>query len=222
LEERLNEFSGDAKKAFSNLEENPIWLNKEKGISIKRVAVKGIRNGVPLHTKKDKDGRVLLDSFGNPQLTDFIDTDNNHHVAIYQDEYGKLQEKVVSFLEVILRKTQGLPSVDKDHNKNEGWEFLFSVKKNEYFVFPNAETGFDPKIVNLMDPDNYVVIAPNLFRVQTISTGDYRFRHHFESTGEEKKNLKGIIYKRLSLSFARIAVKVRVDHIGRIVSVGEY
>ena len=41
LQKRLEEFGGDAKKAFSNLDENPIWLNKEKGISIKRVTITG-------------------------------------------------------------------------------------------------------------------------------------------------------------------------------------
>ena len=30
LEARLKEFNGNAKQAFSNLDENPIWLNKEK------------------------------------------------------------------------------------------------------------------------------------------------------------------------------------------------
>ena len=44
LIDRLNEYGNDAKKAFSNLDENPIWLNKEKGISIKRVTISGISN----------------------------------------------------------------------------------------------------------------------------------------------------------------------------------
>ena len=41
LENRLKEAGGDAQKAFSNLSENPIWLNKEKGIAIKRVTITG-------------------------------------------------------------------------------------------------------------------------------------------------------------------------------------
>src|SRR5690606_14023919 len=44
LIERLKENDGDAKKAFSNLEQNPIWLNEEKGISIKRVTIRGVSN----------------------------------------------------------------------------------------------------------------------------------------------------------------------------------
>ncbi|PJB54724.1 MAG: type II CRISPR RNA-guided endonuclease Cas9, partial [Bacteroidetes bacterium CG_4_9_14_3_um_filter_41_19] len=51
LQSRLDEFIGDSKKAFSNLNENPIWLNKEKGISIKRVTITGVSNAIALHDK---------------------------------------------------------------------------------------------------------------------------------------------------------------------------
>ena len=44
LNNRLAEFHGDKKKAFSNLEGNPIWLNKEQGISIKHVTITGVSN----------------------------------------------------------------------------------------------------------------------------------------------------------------------------------
>ena len=36
LQKRLNAFNGDKKKAFLNLDGNPIWLNKEKNIAINR------------------------------------------------------------------------------------------------------------------------------------------------------------------------------------------
>ena len=41
LEARLQEYNGNAKQAFSNLDENPIWLNKEKGIVVRRVTISG-------------------------------------------------------------------------------------------------------------------------------------------------------------------------------------
>ena len=64
LEERLQEYGGDAKKAFSNLDENPIYLNKAKGITIKRITISGISNGTPIHDKRDKDGNLILDENG--------------------------------------------------------------------------------------------------------------------------------------------------------------
>ena len=100
-------------KAFSNLDENPIWLNKERGISIKRVTISGISNAQSLHVKKDKDGKPILDENGRNIPVDFVNTGNNHHVAVYYrpvidkrgqlvvDEAGnpkyELEEVVVSF-----------------------------------------------------------------------------------------------------------------------------
>ena len=149
LQNRLNEFNGDAKKAFSNLDENPVWLNKEKGIAIKRVTISGVSNAQALHDKRDKDGNLILDESGKKQAVDFVNTGNNHHVAVYRDENGNLQENVVSFFEAVTRRNLGQPIIEKDYKKSEGWQFLFSMKQNEYFVFPkiqkiekiNEETG---------------------------------------------------------------------------------
>ena len=222
LEKRLKEYGGDAKKAFSNLQENPIWLNKEKGIAIKRVSITGISNAVALHDKKDKDGKLILDEDGKKQAVDFVNTGNNHHVAIYRvpvkDKNGQfvydendnqifeLEENVVSFFEATARVNQGLPIIDKDFNKSEGWEFLFSMKQNEYFVFPNEETGFNPLEIDLQNPDNYALISPNLFRVQKISSKNYVFNHHLETNAVTSETLKN---KKMLLNITHIFYKVQ-------------
>ena len=257
LENRLKEFRNDAKKAFSNLDENPIRPNKEKGIAIKRVTISGISNAEALHDKRDKEGNLILDKNGKPQPVDFVNTGNNHHVAVYrkpvfdkdgnhaEDENGnkkyELEENVVSFYEAVSRKNLGLPVIDKTYKASEGWQFLFSMKQNEYFVFPRTEkvekideeTGeiteeeivvFDPNDIDLLNPDNYKLISPNLFRVQKFSFKNYVFRHHLETTIKDTSSvLKGITWIdfRSSKGLDKI-VKVRVNHIGKIVSVGEY
>lgn len=241
LQIRLDEFNGDAKKAFSNLDENPIWLNEEKGIAIKRVTITGISNAEALHNKRDKYGKLILDEHGKTQPVDFVNTGNNHHVAVYRDEKGNLQEQVVSFYEAVSRRNLGLPVIDKEHNKSEGWQFLFSMKQNEYFVFPKTEkrekvdeeTGeireeeimvFNPSEIDLLNPDNYHLISPNLFRVQKFSFKNYVFRHHLETSILNTSALmKGILWTdfRSSKGLDKI-VKVRINHIGQIVSVGEY
>jgi len=257
LENRLSEFDNDAKKAFSNLDENPIWFNKEKGIAIKRVTISGVSNAIALHDKRDKDGNLILDNDGKPQAVDFVNTGNNHHVAVYrkpvldkegnhvEDEEGnkkyELEENVVSFYEAVSRKNLGLPVIDKTYKANEGWQFLFTMKQNEYFVFPRTEkvektdeeTGeiievekvvFDPNDIDLLNPANYALISPNLFRVQKFSFKNYVFRHHIEtSIKDTNSKLKGITWTdfRSSKGLDKI-VKVRVNHIGRIVKVGEY
>ena len=77
LERRLKEYGGDPKKAFVNFWENPIWLNKEKGISIKRVSIRGINNAQSIHVKKDKNGNPIWDENGKQIPVDFVNTGNS-------------------------------------------------------------------------------------------------------------------------------------------------
>lgn len=227
LEDRLKAFDNKSDKAFVNLDENPIWLNKEKGISIKRVKISGISNAEALHTKRDNNGLELLDKNNNPIPTDFISTGNNHHVAIYRDEKGNLQENIVSFFEAVERKNQGVEIIDKSFKAD--WTFLFTMKQNEFFVFPNPANNFDPNTIDLMDEKNYAIISPNLFRVQKISTSNYVFNHHLNTTaigGEDFKNRKNMIgvlyYFFWNPNSLNEIKKVRINHLGKIVAVGEY
>lgn len=224
LQARLDEYGGDATKAFANLDKNPIWLNREKKIDIKRVTIAESVIGEPLHNKHDKEGNLILDKKGNPMPADFVKLANNHHVAIFQDADGNLQEHIVSFYEAVTRMVElKLPAIDKEYNKDKGWQFLFTLKQNEYFVFPNLAQGFDPNEIDLTDERNYSRISPNLFRVQKLSSKDYWFRHHLETTVETPKTLQEITWKRIkSLNKIKGIVKVRIDHIGKIVHVGEY
>ncbi|GGE66024.1 CRISPR-associated endonuclease Csn1 [Pedobacter psychrotolerans] len=223
LKERLAEYNNNPKEAFSDLDKNPIWLNKEKSISIKKVKISGVNNVEALHYKKDHLGNRILDENEKPILVDFVSTGNNHHVAIYKDEKGNLQERVVSLFEAIQLVNAGEPIITKDYNQGLGWQFLFTMKQNEYFIFPNEQTGFDPKSIDLLDPKNNKEISPNLFRVQKIAAKNYFFRHHLETTVEERKELKDTTYKpQLGLNAISKIIKVRINHIGQIVKIGEY
>jgi len=99
-----------------------------------------------------------------------------------------------------------------------------SMKQNEYFVFPNDKTGFDPNEIDLLDPENYALISPNLFRVQKFDkNGIKMFRHHLETSVKDENTLQETAWKRLSsLRGIDKIVKVRINHIGQIVLVGEY
>lgn len=219
LQERLAEFGNDPKKAFVNLDENPIWQNKEKGIAIKRVTISGVSNAQALHTKKDHFGNEILDQNSNPIPVDFVSTGNNHHVAIYRDEKGNLQEEVVSFYDAVVRSNLGLSVINKTHEK--GWEFLFTMKQNEFFIFPSD--NFNPQEIDLFNPSNYHLISPNIFRVQKIATKNYMFRHHLETTVEEVNELKDIAYKSIRSTSPLIGItKVRINHLGQIIQLGEY
>ncbi|NKI27961.1 type II CRISPR RNA-guided endonuclease Cas9 [Arenibacter sp. 6A1] len=225
LQDRLKLFNGKPKEAFANLDENPIWLNKEKGIQIKRVTITGVSNAEPLHIAKDLNGKEIFDGEGKEIPVDYVSTGNNHHVAIYRDDRGNLIEEVVSFYEAVTRKSMRHPIVKKNHEK--GWEFMFTMKQNEMFVFP--KNGFNPDELDLMDLKNKSEISENMFRVQKISTKNYVFNHHLETeavgaeTFKTKKMLADVAYRSCrSEKHLEGAVKVRINHLGNIVHVGEY
>lgn len=225
LQERLSQFNNKPKDAFSNLDDAPIWLNKEKGIRIKRVSISGVSNAEPLHVAKDLNGHEILDDDAKEVAVDYVSTGNNHHVAIYRDEKGNLQEEVVSFYEAVARKNIGQPIIKKNHEK--GWTFLFSMKQNEMFVFPKND--FNPEEIDLMDLEIQSLISENLFRVQKISTKNYVFNHHLETeavgaeTFKNKKKLSDVTYRFYqSEKYLKGAVKIRLNHLGNVVHVGEY
>lgn len=223
LTARLEEYGNDRKKAFSSLDENPIWLNREKGIAIKKVSVWDNGNYTPVRVAKDKDGLIIRDSFGRPKESDFVDLRNNHHVAIFEDKDGHLQEHIVSMYEALSRATGGLSIVDKSFNSENGWKFLFTLKSNEYFVFPNECSGFNPEEIDLKDTANLSAISPNLYRVQKLSSRDYWFRNHLDTSVNENNELKNITWKRITaLDNLKGIVKVRVNRLGEIVDIGEY
>lgn len=218
LRQRKDEFGGNAKEAFSDLDQNPIWLDKEKGITIKKVTITGVNNAEALHHKKNHLGEFIENENGEKIPADFVSLGNNHHVAIYRDEHGKLQEKVVSLFEAVERKSQGLNIIDKGYYAHLGWEFLFTMKQNEMFVFPSED--FNPNEIDLMDEKNATLISPNLFRVQKIGSKDYWFRHHLET---EIINNLDFTYRRISSTRnLEDLIKVRINHIGKIVQAGEY
>ncbi len=223
LSERLKQYNNDATAAFSNLDENPIYINKEKGIKIKRVTIlENLNTPIALHDKHDHHGHIITDHTGSAQPSDYVNPSKNHHVAIYTDHKGNLQESTVSFFEATARAMNQQPIIDREYNSGQGWQFCFTMKQNEYFVFPNPATGFDPQETDILNPDNYHLISPNLFRVQKLSSKDYWFRHHLETTVNETKELKDITWKRITaLQNLKGIVKVRINHIGKIVHIGE-
>lgn len=223
IQERISQFDGNVRLALSNLEENPIWADAAHTIPMKRVTIGEAFTLSAIHDKRDNNGRLILDEKGSTIPVDYVNLRNNHHIALYRDEKGQLQELVVPMFEALNRINAGLPAVNRDFHSGLGWRFLYSMKINEMFVFPDAGSGFSPEDIDLLDSRNYALISPHLFRVQKLSAGDYCFRHHLETQIEDDSSLKDVTWKRIK-SLARMegVIKVRIDHLGRIVAVGEY
>lgn len=212
------------KKPFSDLDTNPIYQNKEKRITIKRVHIRAsVTDATPIHEDLGKN-------------KDFVQLRNNHHVAFYKhpsldkkgnpvyNEKGEMQytweEVVVSFFEATKRAQCKQPIINKEYNKELGWQFMFILKRNDYIVFANDEQNFNPREVDIKDPKYRKLVAANLYRVQKLANKNYYFRLQTDTTVKEDLQLKDVTFKRYS-SLESLQnsnfVKVRIDHIGNIV-----
>jgi len=225
LQKRYEECGKDASKAFSNLDENPIWLNEAKGIAITHVTIDAeLKEPLPVHCLRDRRATQVRNRQGESIPVDYVKTDGNHHVAIYEDKNGTWHEKIVSFFDVMKRAVHHKPIIDKNYNAHLGWKFLFSMKQNEYFVFPDKEKHFFPSQIDLLDEKNQAIVSQHLFRVQKLSSKNYMFRHQFESSITAGTTLpQGTAYWNIRTeNNLKGIVKVRINHIGQIVQVGEY
>lgn len=209
---------GGIKKAFSNLDEDPIWLNKQKGIQIKSLKVyeeskvEKVRNG-------------------------YVKTGGNHHALVYLDPKGKYNENVISFWDAveigkfnISQVGKPYPIINRNDSENLG-EFKFSMQINDLFVF-DLKHSFNPVEENeldFFDVKNRHIISRKLFRLQKMSkksngTFEIHFRHHLETTIDRNdKVLRGITWEVFqSNSYLNRLEKIRINHLGTIIKVGEY
>lgn len=189
------------KETFKDLENNPVWFNEEKRIPIKTVRCLTGLTAVE-SVKKDE----------NRNEIGFVKPGNNHHLAIYLDEFGNKQISICSFWHAVERKKYGLPVViknpaevvdmilaEEDEEKypdsfleklpDSKLTFLESFQQNEMFVFDLNREALEEAI----SEKNYAIISKNLYRVQKLSTTGYLvvFRHHLATSIDKNIDMKG-------------------------------
>ncbi|MGS2763714.1 type II CRISPR RNA-guided endonuclease Cas9 [Sinomicrobium sp. M5D2P9] len=210
VKERLN--GGKIKEAFKNLAANPIRL--KNGMILKTVTVSDeskvekVRNG-------------------------YVKTGGNHHALIYRDDKGMFKDKVVSFWEVVAIGLQNIaeqgnpyPIINRNNDDTLGI-FQFSMQINDLFVFDlkHSEIPQKENEINFFEDKNRKLISDKLFRVQKMSkkgngTFDIHFRHHLEAG--INRNIKEITWINFqSNSYLKRITKIRLNHLGQIVKVGE-
>lgn len=203
--------------------ENPIYADKAKTIPVRRVrCYTGLSAVQPLRYDGDKP-------------IAFVVTGNNHHVALYRDAQGKMREMVVTFWEAVERKKYGLPIlIDNPQQvqsiihgqeihlpeglaKNlpkEDWTFLTSLQQDDMFILGMTDEEYQSTIAQ----DDKVALASHLYRVQSISIGDYWFRLHTETENDKTSSGKVALkfYRVKSLdAFERLnPKKVRISILG--------
>ena len=199
LQERLEEFDKSAKKAFSNLTENPIWLNKSKGKFVKKVTV--FDRGVDLLPLRENE-------LGIPK--DYVYTSNNHHIALYQKPDGKHHLEVVTLMEAVQRKQQGMDVICRNHP--EGFRFMIHFERNHYFYFGERGASISPYESEILE---------KIFRTQTLSLTasggpDIFFRQIWETDIQRKNEFS---FKRCTSIGTLPSHRVEFNLLGDIVTI---
>ncbi|MDN5285437.1 MAG: hypothetical protein JWR38_1711, partial [Mucilaginibacter sp.] len=228
VKSHLAKHGNNVKAAFNGDPDNTIWLNEAKGIPVRSVrCFTGYSELQALHTNEQ----------GEP--IDFVSTRNNHHIAIYRDENGKLQENTVSFWDAVKRRQAKLPVIAKqpatiwdmvinsgfdDQDLMKGlpqpnWIYQTSLQQNEMFVFGLTEEELDQAIY----ANNHALISKHLYRTQKMSKKssgaiDLWFRHHLETKLDDTATAKELKkFVNIASLGAMNGIKVKVNNIGQIV-----
>lgn len=201
---RLDAFGGKAKEAFSK----PLYSDAAQTMEIRSVrCYTGLQDKSVAAVRFSADGQPI----------GFAKMGNNHHIAIYQDRDGQYQESVVSFWDAVERKRYGLPVVIEQPaevwNKvmdmelpeemleklpKDGWTFVTSMQVNEMFILGMPEADYQEAMQN----GDYQALNKYLYRVQKISSRDYYFRYHTETTVDDKYN--GVVNPNLSIEMRKM------------------
>ena len=228
LRERLEQFGDNAKNAFAEP------LLDHQGNAIRSVrCYTGLNSTVP----------VRYNEQGEP--ISFVKPGNNHHVAIYEDEKGKLQEHIATFWHAVERKKYGVPVIitdlaqlwdNIDDNLPESfmkqlppsatWNFKFSMQQNEMFILGMDEADYQ----EAMKKGDNATLSKYLYRVQKLAHNNYCFRHHLETSVDDKYD--GVKNEMLSKTMRKLIIiqsmgsvlkynphKVHVSVIGKITEI---
>lgn len=190
VENRFMECDNNDGKFVKSLAENPICSDENE-----KMPIRSVRCFTGLN--KDKVAPVKWNDAGEP--IGYVKPGNNHHVALYLNPEGKVEECVVTFWNAVNRKKARLPIIVD--NPAEVWDyinasnleisedvlsslplpdrkFLVSMQQNEMFLLGMSDEEF----ADAVSSANRSAICDHLYRVQKLSSHDYVFRYHLETT----------------------------------------
>ncbi|MBP3838628.1 MAG: HNH endonuclease [Prevotella sp.] len=192
--EEGKDYRNDVKKALdnlNNLEKNPIFADENETIPIRTVRCRtGLSAVVPV--KRNEQGKPI----------GFVKPGNNHHISIYRDKEGQLQEHTVTFWHAVERKKYGLPVIIENPTEvwdsimdkqlpesfleklpDVNWAFEMSLQQNEMFVLGMEDDAFE----DAMRKNDYLTLGQSIYKVQNLSEKQYRFSLHTATKFDVKR-----------------------------------
>ena len=225
LKELLAQHGGKEKEAFAG----DVYMD-EAGT---QGPIRSVRCFTGLDRSKMK--AVKYDEQGD--AVGFVSPRNNHHLAIYRTPKGKLVESIVTFWDAVDRARYGIPLVITHPREvmeqvlqrgdipeqvlsllpPSDWVFVDSLQQDEMVIIGLS----DEELQRALEAQDYRKLSEHLYRVQKMSSRDYWFRYHLETSVADDKNTSGSIPKFYRIQSLKVyeeknVRKVRVDLLGRI------
>ena len=225
LKELLARHGGKEKEAFAG----DVYMDE--------AGTQGPIRSVRCFTGLDRDKMKAVKYDEQGEAVGFVSPRNNHHLAIYRTPKGKLVESIVTFWDAVDRARYGIPLVITYPREvmeqvllrgdvpesvlsllpPSDWVFVDSLQQDEMVVIGLS----DEELQRALEAQDYRKLSEHLYRVQKMSSKDYYFRYHLETSVADDKNALGSIPKfhrvrSLADYEKRNVRKVRVDLLGRI------
>ena len=165
----------------------------------------------------------------------FVQSGNNHHLALYRTPKGKLVGSIVTFWDAVDRARYGIPLVITHPREvmeqvlqrgdipeqvlsllpPSDWVFVDSLQQDEMVIIGLS----DEELQRALEAQDYRKLSEHLYRMQKLSAGKYFIRYHLD-TDVDEDNRSGRIPKFYQLSLDAYKKnnvrKVRVDLLGRL------
>ena len=229
LRELITTYNQELKSREKGAPIPPLYLDKDKRQEVRSVRCyvdkPSVSSAIPI--RFDERGTAIT----------FVQSGNNHHLAVYRTPQGVLEESIVSFWDAVDRARYGIPlvithprevmeqvlqrgdipeSVLKSLPPSD-WMFVESLQQDEMVAIGLS----DEELQSAIEAQDYRKLSEHLYRVQSLSSKYYVFRYHLETSVKDRKNTSGRIPKfhrvrNLPDYEKRNVRKVRVDLLGRI------
>ena len=229
LRELITTYNQELKSREKGAPIPPLCLDKDKRQEVRSVRCyvdkPSVSSAIPI--RFDERGTAIT----------FVQSGNNHHLAVYRTPQGVLEESIVSFWDAVDRARYGIPlvithprevmeqvlqrgdipeSVLKSLPPSD-WMFVESLQQDEMVAIGLS----DEELQSAIEAQDYRKLSEHLYRVQSLSSKYYVFRYHLETSVKDRKNTSGRIPKfhrvrNLPDYEKRNVRKVRVDLLGRI------
>ena len=165
------------------------------------------KKGDPVPVKKVRIGENLSNAVQlKLSVNQYVNPRNNHHVTIYEDNEGNLQEEVVQFWTAVQNKLDGLNIYQLP---SDARRVICYLEVNDMYLLGMSDEEYSD------NKNNYQFLSQHLYRVQKLSSMFYTFRHHLASTLDNKN--AEVYIQSMKRWIELNPIKVRINEMGKII-----